>query len=91
MGDGSVDGKFMTDSNENTGAIYNFERSAEIRADFGGDIRTPINPNEKPRLIAEATRQMLDTGGVNNRGVHTVFVTTFRANGQNEIAPFGRK
>jgi len=91
MGDGSVDGVFMTDSNENTGAIYNFERSAEIRADFGGDIRTPINPNDKPNLLAEAVDQMLNTGGVGHRGVNIVYLTTFRADGKNIEVPYGRK
>jgi hypothetical protein len=91
MGDGTVDGVFMTDSDENTGAIYVFERSAEVGAPYGGDIRTPINPNEKQRLIAEATGQMLNTGGVDHRGVRLVTVTTFCADGQNIPVPYGRK
>ena len=91
MGDGSVDGVFMTDSNEDTGAIYSFERSARVKADFGGDIRTPINFNDKPNLLAEAVDQMLNTGGVNHRGVKIVFVTTFQTDGKNIEVPYGRK
>jgi hypothetical protein len=75
LGDVDVNGVKLYDDNEKTGLIVDVgEDGILVSAKWGADIRTVLNPNYKYEEIEKARKEMLATGGENQRGLEEVNV-----------------